>query len=127
MGNNFRWPASMPDIIRSQTFWAFTDDSGNVLEGDQEYMLNCIYFHDSLDKGMFDDHEKYWVLIYEQTVKKYESKEYMNQQLGDLDEEMPGVLYVPIDPILREQYNNPYVPLAKVMLAQRANYGEYLV
>ena len=45
----------MPDVIRSQAFWAITNDSGNVLEGDQEYVLNCIYFYDSLDKGMFDD------------------------------------------------------------------------
>ncbi|CAG8632097.1 12199_t:CDS:2, partial [Ambispora gerdemannii] len=126
MGNNFRWPASMPDITRSHVFWALTDDSCNVLEGDQEYALNCIYFYDSLDKGMFDGHEKDWVLIYEQTVKKYESEEYTNQQLGDLDEEMPGALYLPLDPILREKYVNPYIPPARAVLARRNNYGEYL-
>ncbi|CAG8635436.1 13641_t:CDS:2, partial [Ambispora gerdemannii] len=127
MGNNFRWPTSMPDITRSQVFWALTDDSGNVLEGDREYALNCIYFYDSLDKGMFDGHEKDWVLIYEQTVKKYESEEYTNQQLGDLDEEMPGALYLPLDPILREKYVNPYIPPARAVLARRNNYGEYLI
>ncbi|CAG8617622.1 5535_t:CDS:2, partial [Ambispora leptoticha] len=127
MGNNFRWPASMPDITRSHVFWALTDDSCNVLEGDQEYALNCIYFYDSLDKGMFDGHEKDWVLIYEQTVKKYESEEYTNQQLVDLDEEMPGALYLPLDPILREKYVNPYIPPARAVLARRNNYGEYLI
>ena len=116
----------MPDGSRSQAFWAVTNNSGNVLEGDLEYMLNAIYFYNSLDKGMFDGHENDWVLVYEETVKKYGPK-YTNPQLVDLDEEMPGALYLPVDPTLRKQFLNPYRPPARRMLAQRAHYEEYLV
>ncbi|CAI2161696.1 8616_t:CDS:2 [Funneliformis geosporum] len=97
MGNNFRWPTSMPQCTREQVFWTFTDNE--VLEDDQEYGLNSIYFYDCLDKGLFNDHKEDWVLVYKQRIVEYGEKK-TRQQRGDLDLEMPGVLYVPIDSLL---------------------------
>ncbi|CAI2161618.1 2011_t:CDS:2 [Funneliformis geosporum] len=86
MGNNFRWPTSMPQCTREQVFWTFTDNE--VLEDDQEYGLNSIYFYDCLDKGLFNDHKEDWVLVYKQRIVEYGEKK-TRQQLGDLDREMP--------------------------------------
>ncbi|RHZ76308.1 hypothetical protein Glove_199g202 [Diversispora epigaea] len=120
--NNFRWPASMPNDIRSHVFWALTDNV-NVFEGDQdrESALNFLYFYDSLDKGIFDEHKKEWVLVYGQKVIKYGSEEYTNQQLSDLEDEMVGAIYLPIDPLLREQHLNPKIPAARAVHSQRSN------
>ena len=125
MENNFRWPTSMPQITRDQVFWVFTDI--DVTEDDQEYVLNCIYFYDSLDKGLFDEHKKDWVLVYKQSVVEYGEKK-SNQQLLDLDCEMPGTLYLPVDSLLREEFINPKIPAARTVLSQHStDGGEYMV
>ncbi|CAG8658031.1 4804_t:CDS:10, partial [Acaulospora morrowiae] len=127
MEDGFTWPASMPDNIRRQVFWGFTDDV-DAPEGDldRETAANFLYFFNSLDKGMFDEHQKDWVLVYGQKVVKYGSDEYTNQQLSDLEDEMPGAIYIPVDPLLREKYFHP-VPAARAVKSQRSNYGEHLL
>ena len=115
----------MPQITRDQVFWVFTDI--DVTEDDQEYVLNCIYFYDSLDKGLFDEHKKDWVLVYKQSVVEYGEKK-SNQQLLDLDCEMPGTLYLPVDSLLREEFINPKIPAARTVLSQHStDGGEYMV
>ncbi|CAG8639110.1 5767_t:CDS:2, partial [Paraglomus occultum] len=80
MEHGFTWPTLMPDIIRRQVFWGFTDDV---------------------------DAPEDWVLVYGQKIVKYGSDEYTNKQLSDLEDEMPGVIYIPVDPLLREKYLHP--------------------
>ncbi|RIA95846.1 hypothetical protein C1645_756500, partial [Glomus cerebriforme] len=123
MGDNFRWPTSMPKYARDQVFWAFSDI--DVTEDDQEYALNCVYFYDSLDKGLFNEHKEDWVLVYKQSVAKYGKKK-INQQLSNLDREMPGALYLPVDSLLREEIAK--IPAARAVLSQRSgDGGEYMV
>ncbi|CAB4411354.1 unnamed protein product [Rhizophagus irregularis] len=123
MGNDFRWPTSMPQNTRDQVFWVFTDIY--VTEDDQEYALNCIYFYNSLDNGMFDEHKQDWVLVYKQSVVEYGEKK-SNKQRSDLDREMPGALYLPVDSLLRGEFLNPKIPAARAVLSQRsAGGGEY--
>ncbi|RGB24597.1 hypothetical protein C1646_772840 [Rhizophagus diaphanus] len=117
MGNDFRWPISMPQNTRDQVFWVFTDN--DVTEDDQEYALNCIYFYNSLDNGMFDEHKQDWVLVYKQSVVEYGEKK-SNQQRSDLDREMPGALYLPVDSLLREEFLNPKIPAARAVLSQHS-------
>ncbi|CAG8435384.1 10748_t:CDS:2 [Funneliformis mosseae] len=125
MGNDFRWPTSMPQNTRDQVFWVFTDI--DVTEDDKEYALNCIYFYNSLDKGMFDEHKQDWVLVYKQSVVEYGEKK-SNKQRSDLDREMPGALYLPVDSLLREEFLNPKIPAARAVLSQRsADGGEYMI
>src|SRR2546430_279508 len=100
MGNNFRWPTSMPHYARDQVFWAFSDIE--VTEDDQEYAHNCIYFYDGLDKGLFNEHKEDWVLVYKQRVVKYGEKK-TKKQLSELDREMPGALYLPVDSLVRKE------------------------
>lgn len=121
MGNNFRWPTSMPQNTREQVFWVFTDI--DVTEDDQEYALNCIYFYNSLDKGIFDEYKQDWVLVYKQNVVEYGEKK-SNKQRLDLDREMPGALYLPIDLLLRKEFLNPKIPAARAVLSQRFANGE---
>ncbi|RHZ69358.1 hypothetical protein Glove_284g95 [Diversispora epigaea] len=125
MGYNFRWSVSMPDNIRSQIFWVFTND--NAQEDDKEHSLNCIYFYDNLDKGLFNEHKDEWVMIYKQKIIKY-GKEYTNQQLADLDEKMPGIVYLPVDPLLREKIVNPKVLPARAVYFNYSDDGkEYMI
>jgi hypothetical protein len=124
MGNNFRWPTSMPENAREHIFWALTDD--DVAEDDQEYALNSVYFYDSLDRGLFNEHKESWVQVYRQRVVKYGEKK-TRQQRSDLDLEMPGVLYLPVDSLLREEIVNPKIPPARAVLSQRSvDGGEYM-
>ena len=67
-------------------------------------MTKFLYFYNSLEAGMFDEHQKDWVLVNGQKVVKYGSDEYTNQQLSDLEEEMPAAIYIPVDPLVREKY-----------------------
>ncbi|PKY23216.1 hypothetical protein RhiirB3_473165 [Rhizophagus irregularis] len=125
MGNDFRWPTSMPQNTRDQVFWVFTDN--DVTKDDQEYALNCIYFYNSLDNGMFDEHKQDWVLVYKQSVVEYGEKK-SNKQRSDLDREMPGALYLPVDSLLRGEFLNPKIPAARAVLSQRsAGGGEYMI
>ncbi|CAG8513019.1 4342_t:CDS:2 [Diversispora eburnea] len=90
MGNNFRWPAMMPNLIRILIFRAFIDidndisednqectDDG-ILKDDQEYTCNYIYLYNSFDQGMFGGYEKDWTLVYNPKVKKYELEKCTN-------------------------------------------------
>jgi hypothetical protein len=43
-----------------------------------------------------DEHKDDWVLVYKQEVKKY-GPEYTSKELEDLEEEMPGAIYLPVD------------------------------
>jgi len=100
----------MPENVRDQVFWGFTDDIDSP-EGDidREIVANLLYFFKNLDKGMFNEHPKDWVLLYRQKVVKYGSDKYTNEQLTALEVEMPGVIYVPLDPLLLDKYCNPVV------------------
>ena len=125
MENNFRWPTSMPQTAREQVFWACSDI--DVTEDDQEYAFNSIHFYDSLDKGLFNEHKEDWVLVYKQRVIKYGEKK-SKKQLSELDREMPGVLYLPVDSLLRKEIVNPKIPAARAVLSQRSgDGGEYMV
>ncbi|RHZ72555.1 hypothetical protein Glove_242g2 [Diversispora epigaea] len=127
MGNDFRWPASTHDNIKYHVFRAFTDDDEDIGEDDQEHALNCLHFYQILDKGQFNNHKKDWVLIYKQKVVKY-GNEYTDQQLSDLDQKMPGAIYFPVDPLLREKIVNPKIPAARAVHSQRSvNGDEYMI
>ena len=69
-----------------------------------ETAANLLYFYNSLEAGKFDEHQKDWVLVDGQKVVKYGSDKYTNQQLSDLEEEMPAAIYLPVDPLVRENY-----------------------
>lgn len=126
MGDSFRWPTSMHENIRKQIFWAFTDEI-DALESDREFALNVIYFYDSLEKGLFNDHGENWVLVHKQKVVKYGGT-ITNQQIEALELEMPGALYLPVDPLLREKIVNPKILPARAVHSQRSNNGEeYMV
>ncbi|CAI2188105.1 17610_t:CDS:2, partial [Funneliformis geosporum] len=126
MGDSFRWPTSMHENIRSQIFWAFTNEI-DADEIDQEFALNCIYFYECLEKGLFNDHKEDWVLVYKQKVVKY-GKALTNQQMSDLELEMPGALYFPVDSSLLEKIANPKIPPARAVHSQRSNDGgEYMI
>ena len=47
----------MPDYIRSQVFWGFTDDFDSP-EGDVDWevVTKFLYFYNSLEAGKFDEH-----------------------------------------------------------------------
>ncbi|RHZ44462.1 hypothetical protein Glove_724g14 [Diversispora epigaea] len=55
---------------------AFAD---NEQEEYQELALNCLYFYESFDKGLFNEHKKDWILVYKQEVV-------------DLDQKMPNFI-----------------------------------
>ncbi|CAG8599295.1 1527_t:CDS:2 [Paraglomus brasilianum] len=117
--------ASMPDNIRSQVFWGFTDDLNfNAPGGDMD--REVLYFYNSLEAGKFDEHQKDWVLVNGQKVVKYGSDEYTNQQLTDLQEEIPAAIYIPVDPLLRGKYHH-LVPAPRMVKSWRSNSGEHLV
>ncbi|CAG8805196.1 1928_t:CDS:1, partial [Racocetra persica] len=84
-GPDFRWPTSMPEYYKDFVFW-----------DDKEVALNHLYFFDNLDKGAFDTHKNDWVLIYQQKVIKFGPK-YINQQVADIEDELIGSIYMPVD------------------------------
>ncbi|CAG8852889.1 5159_t:CDS:2, partial [Gigaspora margarita] len=94
VGLDFRWPQSMNDLDRGTAFFYIADD--DTLEYDDEAGLNLICFFETLDKGTFNEHKDSWVLIYNQEVKRY-GPEYTGKELNDLEHEMPGAIYLPID------------------------------
>ncbi|RHZ52812.1 hypothetical protein Glove_457g52 [Diversispora epigaea] len=99
----------------------------DLLEDDQEHALNCICFYDNLDNGQFNNHEEDWVLVYEQKVVEY-GKEYTKEQLLDLDRKMPGAIYLPVNPLLREKIVNPKIPASRTVYSQRSGDGnKYMV
>ncbi|CAG8837188.1 40965_t:CDS:2, partial [Gigaspora margarita] len=74
---------------------------------------------DNLDKGTFDEHKDSWVLVYKQEVKKYGTSEYTSKELEDLEQEMPGAIYLPVDKLHLD--NLMKSPPAKTVSAQRVN------
>ncbi|CAJ0768204.1 2063_t:CDS:2 [Entrophospora sp. SA101] len=52
--------------------------------------------------GTFDEHKDSWVLVYKQEVKKYGTSEYTSKELEDLEDEMPGAIYLPVDKSRRD-------------------------
>ncbi|CAG8791052.1 20923_t:CDS:2, partial [Racocetra persica] len=78
VGQNFRWPASMEDCVRATVFFYLADES--ALKFDDETAFNLIFFFDNLDKGTFDEYKDSWV-----------------KELEDLEQEMPGAVYLPVD------------------------------
>ncbi|CAB4492741.1 unnamed protein product [Rhizophagus irregularis] len=72
------------------------------LEYDDESALNPIYFYNNIDKGTFDEHKDDYVLVYKQEVKKYGTSEYTSKELEDLEDEMPGAIYLPVDKSRRD-------------------------
>ena len=116
VGQNFRWPVSMDDCDKHTVFFYLTDE--DALEYDDETALNLIFFFDNIDKGTFDEHKDSWVLVYKQEVKKYGS-EYTGKELVNLEEEMPGAIYLPVDKSHRD--NLAKSPPARTVSAQRAN------
>ncbi len=117
VGKNFRWPASMKDCDKYTVFFYLTDES--ALEFDDETAFNLIFFFNNLDKGTFNEHKDKWVLVYEQEVKEYGTSEYTSKELEDLEQKMPGPIYLPVD----ESRLNDLVksPPARTVSAQRAN------
>ncbi|CAJ0759996.1 11686_t:CDS:2, partial [Entrophospora sp. SA101] len=101
VGQNFRWPVSMDDCDKRTVFFYLTDE--DPLEYDDEAGLNLLFFFDSIDKGTFDEHKDSWVLVYKQEVKKYGTSEYTSKELEDLEDEMPGAVYLPVDKLHRDR------------------------
>ncbi|PKK77453.1 hypothetical protein RhiirC2_771325 [Rhizophagus irregularis] len=116
VGQNFRWPASMDDIMRSTVFFYLADES--ALEYDDESALNLIFFFNNIDKGTFDKHKDEYVLVHKQEVKKYGTSEYTSKELEDLEDEMPGAIYFPVDKSRRD--NPTKSPSARTVSAHRA-------
>ncbi|CAG8722369.1 7942_t:CDS:2, partial [Funneliformis caledonium] len=116
VGQNFRWPASMNENDRDTAFIYLTDEY--ALEFDDEAGLNLIFFFDNIDKGTFDEHKDDWVLVYKLEVKKYGS-EYTSKELVDLEEKMPGAIYLPVDILRHNNATKP--PPERTVSAHRAN------
>jgi hypothetical protein len=117
MGQNFRWPASMDEANRSTAFFYLADES--ALEFDDEAALNLIFFFNNIDKGTFDEHKDDYVLVYKQEVKNYGTSEYTSKELDDLEDEMPGAIYLPVDKSRRDSAAKS--PPARTVSAHRAN------
>ena len=90
----------MDEANRGSAFFYLADES--ALEFDDETGLNLIFFFDSIDKGTFDGHKNDWVLVYKQQVKKYGTSKYTSKELEDLEDEMPGAIYLPVDKSRRD-------------------------
>ncbi|CAG8498005.1 13433_t:CDS:10 [Ambispora leptoticha] len=59
VGKNFRWPLSMPEFFKGDTFEQIADAE---LEFDDEIGFNLIYFYNALDVGKFPDSALQFVL-----------------------------------------------------------------
>ncbi|RGB37235.1 hypothetical protein C1646_757191 [Rhizophagus diaphanus] len=115
-GQAQKWPASMDDIMRSTVFFYLADES--ALEYDDESALNLIFFYNNIDKGTFDEHKDGYVLVHKQEVKKYGTSKYTSKELEDLEDEMPGAIYLPVDKSRRD--NAEKSPSARTVSAHRA-------
>ncbi|CAB4388062.1 unnamed protein product [Rhizophagus irregularis] len=100
VGQKFRWPTSMNDADRGMVFF-FLADEESALEFDDETAFNLIFFYYNIDKGAFDEHKDEWALVYKQQLIKY-GPEYTRKELRDLEEEMPGAIYLPVDKLRRD-------------------------
>ncbi|RHZ86769.1 hypothetical protein Glove_46g156 [Diversispora epigaea] len=118
--SDFRWPISMSDIDRGTVFFYIADES--AVEFDDEMGFNMIFFYENLDKGTFDEHKDDWVLIYKQEIIKYGS-ECTRKELEDLEEEMPGSIYFPID---QKRHEDVKVLPARTVKARRTE-NEHMV
>ncbi|RHZ65480.1 hypothetical protein Glove_315g80 [Diversispora epigaea] len=121
VGPDFRWPVSMIEPDRATAVFYIADDS--ACEYDDETGFNLICFFDNFDNGTFDEHKDSWVLIYKQEVKKYGS-ELSSKEMEDLENEMPGAIYLPIDEERREDLVK--VAPARTVHAQRTG-NEHMV
>nr|CAG8435212.1 5476_t:CDS:2 [Entrophospora candida] len=99
VGPDFKWPASMNVHDRGTAFFYIAGE--NALEFDGETGFNMIAFFDNLDRGTFNGYEDSWVLIYKQEIKKY-GPAYTSKELEDMENEMPGAMYLPIDKKCRD-------------------------
>jgi hypothetical protein len=107
----------MDEANRGSAFFYLADEP--ALEFDDETGLNLIFFFDNIDKGTFDGHKNDWVLVYKQQVKKYGTSKYTGKELEDLEDEMPGAIYLPVDKLRRD--NLVKSPPARTVSAHRAN------
>ncbi|CAG8633318.1 5169_t:CDS:2, partial [Ambispora gerdemannii] len=114
VGNNFRWPSSMPERFRRNAFRKIADVE---FEFDDEIGFNFIFFYNALDKGEFAGHENEWVTVHNQKVIEY-GQEYRNDKLDYILETMPGAIQLPVD-----QTRLPRSKPAKMMIGQRTNNG----
>ncbi|CAG8751719.1 15265_t:CDS:2, partial [Acaulospora morrowiae] len=114
IGNNFRWPSSMPERFRRNSFRKIADVE---FEFDDEIGFNFIFFYNALDKGEFAGHENEWVTVHNQKVIEY-GQEYTDDQLNYILETMPGAIQVPVD-----QTRLPRSKPAKMVIGQRTNNG----
>src|SRR4051794_26488886 len=90
----------MDEASRSTAFSFLGDEP--ALEFDDEAAFNLICFYNNIDKGTFDEHKDDYVLVYKQEVKKYGTSEYTSKELEDLEDEMPGAIYLPVDKTRRD-------------------------
>ncbi|CAG8670628.1 5966_t:CDS:2 [Funneliformis mosseae] len=72
---------------------------------------------DNIDKGTFYEKKDDWVLVFIQEVKKYGS-EYTSKELVDLEEKMPGAIYLPVDNLRHNNATKP--PPERTVPAHRA-------
>ena len=107
----------MDEANRSTAFFYLGDES--ALEFDDESAFNLIFFYNNIDKGTFDDHKDDYVLVYKQEVKKYGTSEHTSKELEDLEDEMPGAIYLPVDKSRRDIAAKS--PPARTVSAHRAN------
>ncbi|CAG8593483.1 15652_t:CDS:2 [Acaulospora morrowiae] len=114
VGNNFRWPSSMPERFRRNAFRKIADVE---FEFDDEIGFNFIFFYNTLDKGEFAGHENEWVTVHNQKVIEY-GQEYRNDQLDYILETMPGAIQLPVD-----QTRLPRSKPAKMVIGQCTNNG----
>ncbi|RHZ81482.1 hypothetical protein Glove_120g195 [Diversispora epigaea] len=111
VGNNFRWPSSMPEYLKRDAFINIADVP---FEADDEVGFNLLFFYDAFDKGEFAGHEHEWVTMHKQKVIEYGSR-YDDDKLSDILEALPGTIQIPVD-----QTQLPRVPPAKIVTVQRA-------
>ncbi|RUP44864.1 hypothetical protein BC936DRAFT_148925 [Jimgerdemannia flammicorona] len=99
MGKNFRWPSSMPELFRSQTFEGIIDaddDEESVEYINNAAAFNLLSFYYKLDKDEFVGHENEWVVIYNQAVERF-GPELKGDEGADILEAIPGAIQLPVD------------------------------
>ncbi|CAG8730760.1 14585_t:CDS:2, partial [Acaulospora colombiana] len=112
LGENFRWPSSMPESHKRDAFVQIADVD---LEFDDDIGFNLIFFYNALDRGEFSGHENEWATVYNQKVVEY-GQQYNDEQLNRVLEAMPSAIQLPVDQT-RLPRNKP----AKMVVVQRTN------
>ncbi|CAG8623140.1 18277_t:CDS:2, partial [Acaulospora morrowiae] len=114
LGENFRWPSSMPECHRRDALVQIADVD---LEFDDDIGFNLIFFYNALDRGEFSGHENEWATVYNQRVVEY-GQQYNDEQLNSVLEAMPSAIQLPVD-----QTRLPRSKPAKMVVVQRTNNG----